>query len=173
MPDEADYEPSDPLTVAGLLPGLQGVEPAEYAGLLPAADGETDPIPNRLGLLLVTTPDIAGHEITQVLGYVSGATARTRHVGSDLVASGRKVVGGEVGSATRLLEQARQEAFARMTRAAIDMGSNAVVGMRVATSDIWEGVSEVLAYGTAVTIAQVNGTVPGRHDGQQNLIDRS
>ena len=103
-------------------------------------------------MLIVTTPDIIGSNIVQVLGLVQGNTVRARHLGRDLIAVVRNVVGGEIGGYSKLFTEAREEALLRLTRQAEDLGANAVVNLRFATSMIMSGASEVLAYGTAVVL---------------------
>jgi uncharacterized protein YbjQ (UPF0145 family) len=103
-------------------------------------------------MIIVTTPDIIGSNIVQVLGLVQGNTVRARHLGRDLVAVVRNVVGGEIGQYSKLFTEAREEALLRLTRQAEDLGANAVVNLRFATSMIMSGASEVLAYGTAVVL---------------------
>lgn len=104
--------------------------------------------------MLVTTIDrIPGKEITEVLGLVQGSTIRARHVGRDLLAGLRNVVGGEIKDYTQMLVQARQIAVERMVSEAKRLGADAVVGVRLATAQTMAGAAEVLAYGTAVKLA--------------------
>jgi uncharacterized protein YbjQ (UPF0145 family) len=103
-------------------------------------------------MIIVTTPDIVGSNIVQVLGLVQGNTVRARHLGRDMIAVVRNVVGGEIVGYSKLFTEAREEALLRLTRQAEDLGANAVVNLRFATSMIMSGASEVLAYGTAVVL---------------------
>ncbi len=104
--------------------------------------------------MLVTTIDrIPGKEITEVLGLVQGSTIRARHVGRDLLAGLRNVVGGEIKDYTQMLVQARQIAVERMVSEAKRLGADAVVGVRLTTAQTMAGAAEVLAYGTAVKLA--------------------
>jgi uncharacterized protein YbjQ (UPF0145 family) len=104
-------------------------------------------------MIIVTTGQIEGKRITETLGLVKGSTIRARHLGHDVMAGLRNVVGGEVKDYTVMLAQAREEALQRMVEQAEKMGANAVVGTRFATSMVISGAAEMLAYGTAVKVA--------------------
>ncbi|MGB0660283.1 MAG: YbjQ family protein [Mangrovicoccus sp.] len=101
-------------------------------------------------MLVVTTETVAGREISETLGLVRGSTVRSKHVGSDIVAGLRAVVGGELKEYAQLLAAAREQAMDRMIAHAAEMGAEAVVAVRFETSTIRDGASEVIAYGTAV-----------------------
>ncbi len=103
-------------------------------------------------MIIATTDTIAGHPIVNVLGLVQGHTVRARHVGVDIMAGLKAIVGGEIGGYSRLLAGAREEALQRMTLAAEAQGANAVVGVRLATASVMQGAAEILAYGTAVVV---------------------
>lgn len=103
-------------------------------------------------MILVTTPSIEGKRTVQVLGLVQGNTVRARHVGRDIMAALKNVVGGEVGQYSRLLSESREQALNRMVQQAESLGANAVVNLRFATSMIMSGTAEILAYGTAVVV---------------------
>jgi len=103
--------------------------------------------------VLVTTIDhIPGKKVTEVLGLVQGSTIRARHVGRDILAGLRNVVGGEIKDYTQMLAQAREIAVQRMVGEAERLGADAVVGVRLATAQTMAGAAEVLAYGTAVRL---------------------
>ena len=104
-------------------------------------------------MLVVTSETISGREITETLGLVRGATVRAKHVGTDIVASLKKVVGGELQGYSSLLAGAREQALDRMIDEAKALGADAIVAVRVQTSSIAAGASEILAYGTAVRLA--------------------
>ena len=104
-------------------------------------------------MIVVTTEQIEGKKIAETLGLVKGSTIRARHMGHDIMAGLRNVVGGEVKDYTVMLAQAREEALQRMVEQAEKMGANAVVGARFATSMVMSGAAEMLAYGTAVKVA--------------------
>jgi len=103
-------------------------------------------------MIVVTTDEIPGKEIVESLGWVKGSTIRARHIGTDIVASLRGVVGGEVVEYTKMMAEAREEAIARMVEDAEARGANAVVGLRFTTSMVMQNASEILAYGTAVVL---------------------
>ena len=99
-----------------------------------------------------TGMEIPGKKIVAVLGIVKGNTIRARHIGRDVMAGLKNVVGGEIKSYTQMTTQAREEAFNRMVNEAIEMKADAVIGVRYATSMIMQGAAEMLAYGTAVKL---------------------
>jgi len=103
-------------------------------------------------MILVTTEQIEGKKITETLGLVKGSTIRARHVGHDVMAGLRNIVGGEVKDYTLMLAQAREEALQRMIEQAEKMGANAIVGTRFVTSMVMSGAAEMVAYGTAVKV---------------------
>jgi uncharacterized protein YbjQ (UPF0145 family) len=104
-------------------------------------------------MIVVTTEQIEGKKITETLGLVRGSTIRARHMGRDMMAGLRNIVGGEVKEYTVMLAQAREEAMQRMVEQAEKMGANAVVGTRFVTSMVMSGAAEMVAYGTAVKVA--------------------
>jgi len=101
-------------------------------------------------MLMTNTEDIPGMTIVEFHGVVSGSTVRTKHIGRDFMAGLKNIVGGELKGYTELLADARQEAIDRMLEDARSRGANAVVNVRFTTSNITQGASELLAYGTAV-----------------------
>lgn len=103
-------------------------------------------------MIIVTSSDIVGKKIIETVGLVRGATVRAHHVGHDIVAYLRNLVGGEVPEYTKMLAEAREQALDRMSENAKKMGANAIVDVRFSTSDIATGAAEVLVYGTAVRI---------------------
>jgi len=103
-------------------------------------------------MIVVTTEQIEGKRIVETLGLVRGSTIRARHVGRDIMAGMRNIVGGEVKDYTVMLAQAREEALQRMIEQAEKMGANAIVGVRLVTSMVMSGAAEMVAYGTAVKI---------------------
>ena len=107
------------------------------------------------GDVLISTADaVPGKRVTSVLGLVSGNSVRARNVGRDLQASIRTVFGGRIGVYAELLEESREEAIAAMVSQARRLGANAVVAARLSTSQVMSRAAEVLAYGTAVVLAQ-------------------
>ena len=103
-------------------------------------------------MLVSSTEAIAGREITQTLGLARGNVIRAKHIGTDIVAGFRNLVGGEVGEYTKLMAEAREQAHDRMIADAARMGADAVVGVRFTTSMVMNGAAEILAYGTAVKL---------------------
>jgi len=101
-------------------------------------------------MLLITTDTIADHKIIRTLGLVRGSTVRAKHIGTDIVAGLRNLVGGEIASYSSLLAGAREQALDRMCDEASRLGANAIIGIRIETSTIMGGASEIVAYGTAV-----------------------
>ena len=104
-------------------------------------------------MLTVTTETVPGRATTEALGLVRGSTVRAKHVGADVMASFRNLVGGEVREYGALLMEAREQALARMCAEAENLGADAVVAVRMQTSTIMGAASEVVAYGTAVRLA--------------------
>ncbi len=105
-------------------------------------------------MIVTTTDAIEGMRTIKVLGLVRGSTVRARHVGRDIMAGLRNLVGGEVSEYTKLLAESREASLQRMTAQAEEMGANAVIGMRFMTSMIMGGAAEILAYGTAVVVEE-------------------
>ncbi len=103
-------------------------------------------------MILATTDQVAGKRVTEVKGLVQGNTIRARHVGRDIMAGLRNIVGGEISEYTKLLTESRAQATQRMVAEAEARGANAVVGIRFVTSMVMSGASELLAYGTAVVV---------------------
>ena len=103
-------------------------------------------------MLIATTETIAGHDITQTLGLVRGNTIRARHVGRDITAALRNLVGGEVTEYTKMVAESREQALDRMVAEAQSLGADAVVAVRFTTSVITSGAAELLAVGTAVKL---------------------
>lgn len=103
-------------------------------------------------MLVATVSEIPGYRIAETLGMVRGSTIRARHVGSDIFAWFRSLLGGEVHEYTQLMGQAREQAIDRMIEEARGLGANAVVCVRFQTMEVMKGASEVLCYGTAVRL---------------------
>jgi uncharacterized protein YbjQ (UPF0145 family) len=103
-------------------------------------------------MLLSTTDTIPGKTIVKCLGLVRGNTIRARHVGRDIVAGLRNLVGGEIAEYTKLMAESREQATDRMIEEAKKLGANAIVGMRFSTAEVMVHAAEILAYGTAVVV---------------------
>ena len=103
-------------------------------------------------MLLVTSDEVPGRKVVEVLGLVRGSSVRARAVGRDIQAGIRSLVGGRVGVYVELLAETRKEAESDMVKAAQEMGANAIVAVRLATSQVMGDAAEVLTYGTAVRL---------------------
>ena len=107
-------------------------------------------------MLIVTTHEIAGKRIVKTIGLVRGNTIRARHFGRDVLAGLKNLVGGEISDYTKMIAECREEALDRMVAQAEANGANAVIGMRFATAEMMESAAELLAYGTAVVVEDLN-----------------
>jgi uncharacterized protein YbjQ (UPF0145 family) len=103
-------------------------------------------------VIITTMNDLPGHEVVDVYGEVFGLVVRARHIGSNIGATFRTIAGGEVRGYTKLLADSRNQAVERLKDAARERGANAVIAMRFDCNDIGSVMSEVAAYGTAVTV---------------------
>nr|XP_061806089.1 UPF0145 protein Ping_0381-like [Nerophis lumbriciformis] len=105
-------------------------------------------------MITTTVETIPGRDITEHIGIVSGNTVRAKHVGRDIMAGLKTIIGGEVRGYTEMLAESRTEALDRMTEKAREQGAHAVVNVRFTTSTVMQGMSEMLAYGTAVRLRE-------------------
>ncbi|ADL01788.1 YbjQ family protein [Brevundimonas subvibrioides] len=105
-------------------------------------------------MLTATTNDIAGHRIVRHIGVVRGITVRSRNVVSDAIGGLQSMMGGRVGAYVKLAEAGRQEAFEQLVEHAQAAGANAILALRYESNEIMPGVTEVLAYGTAVVVEE-------------------
>jgi uncharacterized protein YbjQ (UPF0145 family) len=103
-------------------------------------------------IIVTTGNEIPEKTIVEILGVVKGSTVRARNIGRDIGAGLKSIVGGEVKTYTEMSKDARDEAYNRMVNEAIDMGADAIIGVRFTTSMVMTGASEMLAYGTAVKL---------------------
>lgn len=103
-------------------------------------------------MIITTTENIPNKEITEILGIARGSTVRARNVAKDIFAALKGVVGGEISEYTKLQADSREQALQRMYKDAEKMGADAVINVRMTTSMVMQGASELLAYGTAVKI---------------------
>lgn len=101
-------------------------------------------------MMVVTADTLPGWEIKELLGLVKGSTVQSKHIGKDLMAGLKTIVGGEIKEYTDMLNEARQKAIERMIIEAEEMGANAIIAMRLETCSVMQGASEIIAYGTAV-----------------------
>ena len=103
-------------------------------------------------MLIVTSPNIPGKKIVKTLGIVKGNTIRARHIGKDILAAFKNIVGGEIQEYTKLMAESREQAIDRMIESAEQMGANAIISTNTTTSVISQGAAELLVLGTAVVI---------------------
>ena len=103
-------------------------------------------------MIIVNTPSIPNKTIIEVLGIARGSTVRARNVGQDIFAGLKNIIGGEISEYTKLQAQSREQALQRMKDDAERIGANAIVNVRLTTSMVMQGCSEILAYGTAVVV---------------------
>lgn len=103
-------------------------------------------------MILTNIEGVPGKTIVEHFGIVQGSTVRAKHVGKDIMAGFKNIIGGEIKSYTELLNESRQEAVERMVKQADTLGANAIINVRFATSSITQGAAELFAYGTAVRV---------------------
>ena len=103
-------------------------------------------------MILSNIEVVPGKRITGFFGVVSGSTVRAKHIGKDIMAGFKNIIGGELKAYTELIAEAREDAIARMIQEAESLGANAVVNVRFSTSSVAQGAAELFAYGTAVTV---------------------
>lgn len=103
-------------------------------------------------MILTTAETVPGKNVTEVLDIARGSTVRARHIGNDIFAGLKNIIGGEISEYTRLQADAREQALERLKQDAERLGADAVIGVRLQTSMIMAGSSEILAYGTAVKL---------------------
>jgi uncharacterized protein YbjQ (UPF0145 family) len=103
-------------------------------------------------MFLSTTHTIESKKIVKHLGLVKGNTIRARHIGRDIMASLRNVVGGEISDYTKMMAESREQAIDRMVEEAQDLGANAIIGIQFSTSMVMQMAAEIMVYGTAVIV---------------------
>lgn len=103
-------------------------------------------------MIVTTTETIPNREINQILGVARGSTVRARHIGRDIFAGLKNIVGGEIEEYTKLQAQSREQAIQRMIQDGQKLGADAIVNIRLTTSMVMQGASEIVAYGTAVKL---------------------
>jgi uncharacterized protein YbjQ (UPF0145 family) len=103
-------------------------------------------------MIIVTSEQIAGKKVVKNLGLVRGNTIRARHLGKDIIAGFKNLIGGEISEYTKLMGESREQSLDRMTAEAERLGANAIISLRFTTSMLMGGAAELLAYGTAVVI---------------------
>ncbi len=105
-------------------------------------------------MIVVTTDSIPGKRVVKTLGLVKGNTIRARHVGKDILAGLKGLVGGEISEYTKMVAESREQSLDRLLEEAETLGANAVVGLRFTTASMMQGAAELLAYGTAVIVEE-------------------
>ena len=105
-------------------------------------------------MIIVTTESVPGKETKEYKGFVKGSTVQSKHIGKDIMASLKTIVGGELTEYTEMLDEARQKAIGRMVEDAKSKGANAIVCMRLESSAVMQNASEIIAYGTAITVEE-------------------
>ncbi|MEC6907742.1 YbjQ family protein [Photobacterium piscicola] len=103
-------------------------------------------------MIFSTTETVPGHEIVAILGLVTGNIVQSKHIGRDIMAGLKTIIGGELKGYTEMFNEARSQAMTRLEEDAVALGADAVVGVRFTTSAIMDGSCELLAFGTAVTL---------------------
>ncbi|MEZ8312309.1 heavy metal-binding domain-containing protein [Vibrio splendidus] len=103
-------------------------------------------------MIFTTTESVPNREIEEILGVLTGNVVQTKHVGRDIMAGFKSLVGGELKGYTEMLSEARDTAIQRLVSEATDLGADAIVGIRFSTSAIMDGSSEIMAFGTAVKL---------------------
>jgi uncharacterized protein YbjQ (UPF0145 family) len=103
-------------------------------------------------MIVTTTESIPNKELSEIIGIARGSTVRARNIGSDIFAGLKNIVGGEINEYTKLQAHSREQAMERMISDAKRLGADAIVNVRLTTSTVMQGASEILAYGTAVKI---------------------
>ena len=106
-------------------------------------------------MILVTTETVSGYTVTETLGIVIGNTIRARHIGKDISAALRSIVGGEIKEYTGMLSESREQSIQRMKERAKELGADGIVGVRFQTSMIMQSTAELLVYGTAVKLSKI------------------
>ena len=104
-------------------------------------------------MIKTTSDTVPGRDIQETLGLVTANAVRARHVGRDILASLKMIVGGEIGAYRRLLTESREQALERLDGEAVNLGADAIVALRITTSSVAQGASEIMVYGTAVRLA--------------------
>ncbi|WP_297478713.1 heavy metal-binding domain-containing protein [uncultured Photobacterium sp.] len=105
-------------------------------------------------MIFSTTETVPGYEITAILGIVTGNVVQSKHIGRDIMAGLKTIIGGELKGYTEMFNEARSQAMARLEADATALGADAVIGLRFTTSAIMDGSCELLAFGTAITLQQ-------------------
>lgn len=115
------------------------------------ASADLEHRPDTMPVLTVHQPP-TGFRVAQVVGLVRGNTIRARHIGNDILAAFKSLVGGEISEYTKMMAESREQALDRMRAEAVARGANAILGLQFTTSMVMQGSAEILCYGTAVVL---------------------
>lgn len=105
-------------------------------------------------MIITTTDFVPNMKIVEYKGLVKGSSIRAKHIGKDILAGLKNIVGGEIHTYKNMLDEAREKAIERMVEEAKKLGANAIIGCRLSTSQVMQGASEMIAYGTAVVVSE-------------------
>ncbi|QOY38632.1 YbjQ family protein [Anaerobacillus isosaccharinicus] len=103
-------------------------------------------------MIIATTENVPGKKVVAYKGFVKGSTIQAKHIGSDILAGLKNIVGGEIKEYSEMMDKARKVAISRMVKDAEGLGANAIIAVRLQTSGVMNGAAEIVAYGTAVTV---------------------
>ena len=103
-------------------------------------------------MIVINTESVPGKEVVKILGLVQGNTIRAKHAGRDIMAGFKNFVGGEISGYTKLMAESREQSLDRMIAEATELGANAIIEIRFATSQVMQMAAEILVYGTAVVV---------------------
>lgn len=103
-------------------------------------------------MIITTTDGVEGKKVKEVVGYVKGSTVRAKHIGKDIMAGLKAIVGGEIAEYTEMMDESRKISIGRMVEDAKSKGANAIVAMRFESATVMQGASEFVAYGTGVIL---------------------
>ncbi|KHE67495.1 YbjQ family protein [Halobacillus sp. BBL2006] len=106
-------------------------------------------------MIIVTTDYVPGYEVIELKGFVRGSTVQSKNIGRDILAGLKNIVGGEITDYTKMMDEARQHAIGRMKQHAEEKGADAIIAVRLETSSVTSAASEIIAYGTAVSLKKM------------------
>ncbi len=136
--------------------GTMGIDPNAYAAdfLFHLRKENLEEVQEKgeNGMIIVTTDFVPGKEVKELKGFVRGSTVQAKHIGKDIIAGLKTILGGEISEYSELMDEARNQAIERMMEEAAGKGANAVIAVRLETSAVMQNASEIIAYGTAVIV---------------------
>jgi len=107
-------------------------------------------------MIIVTTDFVPGKKVTKAIGLVKGNTIRARHIGKDILAGLKNIVGGEIEEYTKMIAESREQSLDRMKQEAEKLGADAIINVRFMTASMMQSAAELLAYGTAVKLEDIS-----------------